>query len=255
MGRRSLSTYPSLSSSTGSAIHPLLDGDDEESRLERIDEQKNHTQKLHIASENMSIIISGRKTSRLGLILYVLCCTFTLGLGYLALRYLPRWRSYLMQSASSLQCCDSVLIEVRTEYITPSMFFADIVIQNQWGEAELQNITKIYCGNWFSVYSGFVFNDEDYKYPETQKSNLRFFEYRYIRLIYHPAVDHFVFASRWADPRWNDLDAVRNGLSSEDADIRQAIFGRNLIDIEEKSTGYILLDEVQSRPLDMLLGY
>ena len=47
------------------------------------------------------------------------------------------------------------------------------------------------------------------------------------------------------DPRWNDLDDVRNGLSSEEVNIRIAVFGKNLIDIEEKSTGYILLDEVR----------
>ena len=108
----------------------------------------------------------------------------------------------------------------------------------------MQKIAKLSYGKWTSLYSGFIFNDEDYKYPENQESDLRLFEYRYVRLIYHPAVDQFVFASQWTDPRWNDLGDVKNGLSSEDVNVRQAVFGKNLIDIEEKSTGYILLDEV-----------
>ena len=118
MGRRSLSTYPSVSSSTNSAILPLLDGDDEESRPGFNDGEKKYTQELHIVSENMFIVVSGRKTSKSGLALYALFCTFTLGLGYLALRYLPQWRSYLTQSASPLHQCDSVLIEVRFKHFT-----------------------------------------------------------------------------------------------------------------------------------------
>ena len=109
----------------------------------------------------------------------------------------------------------------------------------------MQKVSKISCDKWTSLYSGFIFNDEDYKYPDNQQTNLRYFDYRYMRLIYHPAVDQFVFASQWMDPRWNDLDDVRNGLSSEEVNVRTTVFGKNLIDIEEKSTGYILLDEVR----------
>ena len=113
MGRGSLSTHRSVSYSSNSAILPLLDGDDEESRLGCNDEEKHYSQKLHIASENMSIVVSGRTTSTSGSLLYILICIMTFGLGYLALRYLPRWRSYLTQLPSPLKRCESIFIEVR----------------------------------------------------------------------------------------------------------------------------------------------
>lgn len=113
MGRGSLSTHRSVSYSSNSAILPLLDGDDEESRVGYNDEEKRYNQKLHIASENMSIVVSGMTKSTSGSILYILICTMTLGLGYLALRYLPRWRSYLTLVPGPLKWCESILIEVR----------------------------------------------------------------------------------------------------------------------------------------------
>ena len=109
--------HRSVSYSSNSAVLPLLDGDDEESRLGYNDEEKRYSQKLHIASENMSIVVSGMTTSTSGSILYILICTLTFGLGYLALRYLPRWRSYLTLIPSPLKRCESILIEVRSERV------------------------------------------------------------------------------------------------------------------------------------------
>ncbi len=70
-------------------------------------------QKLYIASEDLTISLSGYKSSHLRSILYGLVCCGTLGVGYLLLRWLPRWRTRLQGRPSSLGDCDWVVIEVR----------------------------------------------------------------------------------------------------------------------------------------------
>jgi len=44
-------------------------------------------------------------------------------------------------------------------------------------------------------------------------------------------------------PNWKDVQSIRAGLDSEEKDYRRRVFGRNLIDIEEKSTMQLLVDE------------
>lgn len=71
------------------------------------------SQKLYIASEDLTIVIAGFNTSLLGYIAYLTLCVATAGLAYLLLRWMPRWRIRLVGSSAKLSSCAWVVIEVR----------------------------------------------------------------------------------------------------------------------------------------------
>lgn len=74
------------------------------------------SQKIYVVSEDLTVVVAGFTTKPLGLILYLTICTFSLGLGYLALSWLPRWRVRLTGHPKPLRECDWVVIEVRHEF-------------------------------------------------------------------------------------------------------------------------------------------
>lgn len=79
-------------------------------------------------------------------------------------------------------------------------------------------------------------------------SELRILSYRYVRLFFHPVKDLFVLTNGWKDPAWTDVRAARSGVDAEDKGTREAVFGPNLVDIEQKSIPKLLVDEVRHRP-------
>jgi len=72
-----------------------------------------NVQKLHIQSEDMTIVIAGFRTSIVGMAIYVTICLLTGGLGYLLLRWLPQWWVKIVGKPSSLKDCTWVVVEVR----------------------------------------------------------------------------------------------------------------------------------------------
>lgn len=78
------------------------------------------SQKMYILTEDLTIVFAGFRTSTVGFALYTLTCAFTLGLGYLLLRWLPRWRVRLVGSPCPLRDCTWVVTEVRHHTLSPS---------------------------------------------------------------------------------------------------------------------------------------
>jgi len=70
------------------------------------------TQKIYIVSEDLTVVFAGFSTSHIGLAAYSLICLTSLGLGYLLLRWLPRWKVWLIGSQTPLRECSWVVIEV-----------------------------------------------------------------------------------------------------------------------------------------------
>lgn len=75
-------------------------------------------------------------------------------------------------------------------------------------------------------------------------NNLRFLDYRHVRFCFHPIKDRFVLANSWKDPNWKDVKSLRTGLDADEKAHRALVFGKNLIDIEQKSIPQLLVDEV-----------
>ena len=74
--------------------------------------------------------------------------------------------------------------------------------------------------------------------------DLRVLDYRYVRFFFHPLKDKFQLCNGWKDPLWTEIETVRAGIDSEEISHREVVFGSNLIDIQQKSTFRLLVDEV-----------
>ena len=70
------------------------------------------SQKIYIHSEDLTIVVAGFDTSRVGLAIYILLCIATGGVAYLLCRWFPSWRIRLIGSIQSLRRCTWVVIEV-----------------------------------------------------------------------------------------------------------------------------------------------
>lgn len=75
-------------------------------------QQGRTNQKIYIVTEDLTIVVAGFRTSTIGFALYTTICVCTLGLGYLLLRWLPRWQVRLIGTPCPLRDCAWVVIEV-----------------------------------------------------------------------------------------------------------------------------------------------
>ncbi|KAG6126878.1 hypothetical protein E4U38_006643 [Claviceps purpurea] len=187
------------------------------------------SQKIYMANEDITIVIAGFRTSKTGWLLYVCLCILTGGLAFLFFRWLPRCYIVIVGRSCSLRDCEWTVIE------------------NQWGELVRIRVISNEYGRPVSSIFGlpqkpmlYCLDDEN----DPVVDHLRSLNYRYMRLYYHPIKDKFVTSAGWKDPNWTDTRLIRSGLDNEEKAIREIVFGQNLIDIEQKSIGQLLMDEV-----------
>ena len=86
-----------------------------------------------------------------------------------------------------------------------------------------------------------VFEDDD---DDPVLTHLRFLNYRYIQFCFNPFIDKFVLYGDWQDPTWTSVKSIRAGLDGEERIRRGILFGKNQIDVQEKSLLTLLVDEV-----------
>ncbi|GJN86126.1 hypothetical protein PLIIFM63780_009703 [Purpureocillium lilacinum] len=188
------------------------------------------SQKIYMPNEDLTIAVAGFRTSRVGYACYVFTCVVSCGLAFLLFRWLPRWYVGLVGRPFPLRECHWVVVE------------------NQWGELAIMSVkTQLYGRPLSSVFGlpekifAYGLDDED---SDPLMDSLRTLDYRYVRLCYHPLKDKFVMSTGWKDPEWTDVRSVRAGLDSDEKSIREIIFGSNLIDVDQKPVGQLLVDEV-----------
>lgn len=98
---------------SSSAAVPLLPRRDSASTEGGIHERNGRvSQKIYIATEDLTIVVAGFNTSTMGLVLYWIICAMTLGTGYLLFRWLPRLRIRLIGVQAPLRESRWVVIEV-----------------------------------------------------------------------------------------------------------------------------------------------
>ncbi|MCJ1461071.1 hypothetical protein MMC28_011453, partial [Mycoblastus sanguinarius] len=204
-------------------------------------------QKIYVVAEDLTIVVAGFTTNQVGLLSYLVICILSLGLGYLVLRWLPRWRVRFIGSSKPLFECDWVVVEVRSLSCRRGSKAAAKVDQNQWGEFTVQDIARIPYGHSASTVFGLREEKSvSHEYDEDDDPvmlQLRFLDYRYIRFCFHPLKDKFVLCSDWNDPNWTDVRSIRAGLDSEERQRREQVFDKNQIDIQQKSIPQLLVDE------------
>ena len=106
--RRTSSGY-----SRASVHDHLLRRDSARTEGSRFDRGYRTSQKIYIVTEDLTIVVAGFRTSTLGFALYTTISVLTLGLGYLLLRWLPRWHVRIVGTPCPLRDCSWSVIEVR----------------------------------------------------------------------------------------------------------------------------------------------
>ncbi|MCJ1469965.1 hypothetical protein MMC07_008610 [Pseudocyphellaria aurata] len=203
-------------------------------------------QKIYVVTEDLTVVVAGFDTRPLGFFLYVSLCTITLGLVFLLLRWLPRWRVRLIGSPKPLRDCTWVVTEVRLLLQHKRSEAAAKVPQNQWGEFTIQDIVNCQYGHPVSTVFGSTEKDRFQDYDEDDDPmmlQLRFLDYRYVRFCFHPLKDKFVLCGSWRDPKWTNVRSIRIGLDGDERYRRKLVFGPNQIDIQQKSVLQLLIDE------------
>lgn len=115
-----------------------------------------------------------------------------------------------------------------------------LLIKNQWGECEVVDVE-------IGDFDGYLYD----AFPKSTLQNehidkLRFFTYRYFRFIFNPTTGFFEPNYKWSDSNWQNVPDLLNGkfiLSSKEIRQRKVLFGKNSVEIKEKQTFQLLMDE------------
>ena len=204
------------------------------------------SQKLYIVSEDMTIVIAGFSTSHVGSAVYAILCACSLGLAYLVFRWLPRWKVRLVGISKPLYDCNWVVLEVRLSSRRQKPKKAAKRHQNQWGEMSIQSLLRLPSSRVTAALTGFKRMEHmsiEYEDEESTRE-IAFLEYRYMRFWFDSRNDKFLMCNDWIDPNWRDLKSARAGLDSDEWTKREAAFGKNQIDIREKTIPQLLVEEV-----------
>ena len=110
--RRISSTY-----SRASVHDRLLRNDSQRSENSQYMGKGKMSQKIYVVNEDLTIVIAGFVTSRIGFAMYALLCTCTFGLVWLLLRWLPRWKVGLVGSPTPIREANWVVIEDRKSVV------------------------------------------------------------------------------------------------------------------------------------------
>ncbi|KAI1315498.1 hypothetical protein EDD11_000731 [Mortierella claussenii] len=193
-------------------------------------------QHVHLEEEDVELIFTGYRYRKVWIYLYYLLCVLSGGIIFLLGRWMPhRYIAFVAEK------CEMSRAEC-------------IVVQNEWGQIAIEAIfTKYYGGPIDSVFSPEQMEkpeneDDDDSYDETVSTgilhDMRYFDYQYIRFIYNPTVQLFMQNSHWKDPDWSNQINCERGISREMHQERTMVFGQNIIDVQEKTVGQLLVQEV-----------
>lgn len=189
-------------------------------------------QRYYLAEEDIVIGIAGYSDCLWKKVVYYFVCILTAGLGYLVLRWVPRYRISLMGNPCPLGKADWCVIE------------------NEYGELTIVEIDKTRFGERLSHFLPVTSNKtEDEEIVEAKEANpvvpyVHSFEYRYIKFFHNPVDDMFKTNTTWFDLHWLNVRTLREGTSQTLQEQRALLFGKNNIEIKEKSVVQLLVNEV-----------
>ncbi|KAF9915959.1 hypothetical protein BX616_004966 [Lobosporangium transversale] len=189
---------------------------------------------LHLEEEDVELMFTGYRFLQVRIYLYYIICVLSGGVIFLLGRWMPQYYiSFVTEK------CAMSLAEI-------------VVIENEWGQMVIERVyTKYYGGLMSSVFSPEQmekpFDNEELN-NDTESSavlhDMRYFDYQYIRFIYNPQAHVFMQNSHWKDSEWKSIARCGRGLEREIHQDRLLVFGPNLIDVQEKTVGQLLVQEV-----------
>lgn len=199
-------------------------------------------QRYYLAEEDLVIGIAGYTHCLWKRALYYIICFATLGLGYLVLRWFPKYKVNLRGNKSALGKADWCVIE--NEF--GELIIVDVVKQKH--NERLSHFLAIYEPEKGTEDDGkvdmFEQEEADLKQKDPVIPYMHSFTYRYIKFFYNPVEDMFKSNSNWYDARWLNVKNTKEGVSQSTQEHRLNIFDENTIAIEEKTTMKLMMDEV-----------
>ncbi|KAK6204356.1 cation translocating P-type ATPase [Scheffersomyces amazonensis] len=225
-----------------------IDDEDEESHSVKVDDAfirdypaKLNYQRYYLAEEDLVIGIAGYSNCLWKRVVYYVICILTLGIGYLVLRWFPKYRVNLMGNRSPLGISDWCVIE------------------NEFGELQIVHIEKSRLNEPLSSFltlnpvrdqegEGEADREGEGELPSKENDPIipliQSFTYRYLKFFYDPVEDMFRTNSNWYDLRWLNVKNTKDGVSQSLQERRLDIFDENSIEILSKSVVQLLVDEV-----------
>lgn len=222
--RRRRSTH-STTDSRDELLDELLDETEENDF-----EYKAEYQRYYLAEEDLVIGIAGYLNNLLKQTVYYGLCIVTFGMAYLILRWIPRYRINLIGDPCALGRADWCVVE------------------NEYGELIVVDVQKRRFNQRLSAFLNTV-EDKTDELPTSQPTdpiigNIHSFTYRYMKFFFNPLEDLFKTNNNWIDDNWRNVDKIGDGVSQNGYEERSIIFGENSIEIDDKSIGALLLEEV-----------
>lgn len=182
-------------------------------------------QRFYLAEEDLVIGIAGYTNCLWKKIIFWIICIGTFGLGYLILRWFPKYRVNLMGNSTTLG---------KAEWC---------VIETQFGELSIVPIREMKLSERLSSFLPGTYEDED-PAKDPVVPLLHSFKFRYINFFYSPVEDIFKTNSNWVDSHWLNIRNTKEGISHKTHEQRRQIFDANSIEIDEKTILQLLVDEV-----------
>ncbi|KAJ1965507.1 hypothetical protein GGI12_000729 [Dipsacomyces acuminosporus] len=186
----------------------------------------NSTQDIHLVEEDMDIVAHGYKPYMPGTIAYWALVACTAGMLYVVDSWFHVISIWLCLRRTSLDAATFVHVCAEGKHLS------------------LETVESTQFDGPLEAVFGHAQND---KPPEGSAvlPTLRVFAFRHYRFAYNPALGAFVSTSTWKDASWDrGVCTGYSGLCEQEIEQRRKIFGPCIIDIEEKSYGRLLWEEV-----------
>lgn len=224
------------SDKSGSLINESVDHDRGEETLKDYPAVSKY-QRFYLAEEDLVIGIAGYTNCMWKKVIYYFICVATLGLGYLVLRWFPKYKVNLRGNESPLGKADWCVIE--NEF--GELIIVDVAKQKHY--ERLSHFLTVYESEKDPRENGKL-DLFDQKQTDPVIPYMHSFTYRYIKFFYNPVEDMFKNNSNWYDIRWLNIKNTKEGISQSTQEQRINIFDENSISIEEKTIVQLLMDEV-----------
>ncbi|KAG5519875.1 hypothetical protein PMAC_000152 [Pneumocystis sp. 'macacae'] len=191
--------------------------------------KQKYFQEIKLDDDDDYITISGFTINKPYQFLYYLLSIITGGFAYLIFLWVPQWKVSFILKPSPLGMCDWIVV-------------------NKYGEIDVLKVKKEDHGELvYTIYEGFQnsYNNLQIKNESSEITPLIYIDYRYLRFIYYPQEQKFIPTYAWKDPLFMlSIEDISKGLSTRVRNNREIIFGKNVMDIQEKSIIRLLMDEI-----------
>ncbi|KAJ1921579.1 hypothetical protein H4219_000617 [Mycoemilia scoparia] len=187
-----------------------------------------YSQEIYLSEEDITIRVEGMTYNNRMFLLFNCLTVLTCGLLALVCSWLPKWRIKMTMKKCSLENAKFVLVsDIATDSIA------------------LEKVShRFFGGPLGSIFGALTLHGPFAAERNAIVNHLSSFTFRYYRFMYHPLLKKFIPNYTWRAAEWlEDPDGCRKGLNYETKEMRHAVFGDNMIGIEDKSVLSILISE------------